>query len=91
MKVEAKTRKDYGSQQYKFRSRAFQMESIIEVDMSTLGKSVGDDSFSEWKELLSEEEFTTTVVLLLMLCVLQVVALFFFLGENYYVFSTLNF
>ena len=64
MKVEAKTKEDYGSQQYKFRPRAFQIESVIEVDISTLGKSLTNDSFSEWKELLSEEEFTTVVILL---------------------------
>jgi hypothetical protein len=64
MKVQAKTKEDYGSQQYKFRPRAFQIESIIEVDISTLGESMTNDSFSEWKELLSEEEFTTMVVLL---------------------------
>lgn len=64
MKIQAKTKEDYGSQQYKFRPRAFQIESIIEVDISTLGESITNDSFSEWKELLSEEEFTTMVVLL---------------------------
>jgi midasin len=63
MKVQAKTKKDYEAQQYKFRPRAFQIESIIEVDISTLGKSMGDDDFSEWKALLSEEELTTMVVL----------------------------
>lgn len=63
MKVQAKTKKDYEAQQYKFRPRAFQIESIIEVDISTLGKSMGNDSFSEWKALLSEEKLTTMVVL----------------------------
>ncbi|KAL4625562.1 hypothetical protein ACB092_05G035400 [Castanea dentata] len=59
MKIQAKTKKDYDSQQYKFKPRAFQIERIIEVDISTLGKSMGNDSFSEWKTLLSEEKLTT--------------------------------
>lgn len=64
MKVQSKTKRDYGSQLYKFRPRAFHIDSIIEVDISTLGKSMANESFLEWKELLSEEEFNTTVVLL---------------------------
>lgn len=63
MKIQAKTKKDNDSQQYKFKPRAFQIERIIEVDISTLGKSMGNDSFSEWKALLSEEKLTTMVVL----------------------------
>lgn len=63
MKIQAKTKKDYDSQQYKFKPRAFQIERIIEVDISTLGKSMGNDSFSEWKALLSEEKLTTMVVI----------------------------
>lgn len=64
MKVQAKTKMDDSSQKYKFRPRVFQIESIIEVDISTLGESMTNDSFSEWKELLSEEEFPTMVVLI---------------------------
>jgi hypothetical protein len=64
MKVQAKTNKDDSSQKYKFRPRAFQIESIIEVNISTLCESMTNDSFSEWKELLSEEEFPTMVVLI---------------------------
>ncbi|KAG7997478.1 hypothetical protein I3843_01G213100 [Carya illinoinensis] len=60
MKVQSKTKRDYGSQLYKFRPRAFHIDSIIEVDISTLGKSMANESFLEWKELLSEEEFNTT-------------------------------
>ena len=63
MKIQAKTKEDYDSQQYKFKPRAFQIERIIEVDISTLGKSMGNDSFSEWKALFSEEKLTTMVVL----------------------------
>ena len=63
MKIQAKTKKDNDSQQYKFKPRAFQIETIIEVDIATPGKLMGNDSFSKWKALLSKEKLTTMVVL----------------------------
>uniref|UniRef100_F6HXY6 Midasin n=2 Tax=Vitis vinifera TaxID=29760 RepID=F6HXY6_VITVI len=58
MKVQVKGKEDYDAQQYKFKPRAFKMENIIEIDISTLGNSFANESFSEWQELLSEDEFT---------------------------------
>ncbi|KAJ7963223.1 Midasin [Quillaja saponaria] len=60
MKDQAKTKSDYNAQQYKFKPRGFKIESIIEVDISTLGKLYATDTFSEWKELLCQEESTET-------------------------------
>lgn len=61
MKVQVKGKEDYDAQQYKFKPRAFKMENIIEIDISTLGNSFANESFSEWQELLSEDEFTEKV------------------------------
>ncbi|KAA8540262.1 hypothetical protein F0562_024175 [Nyssa sinensis] len=58
MKVEVKSKEDHEAQQYKFRPRAFKIEDIIEIDISTLGSLSANESFSEWQELLSEEELT---------------------------------
>lgn len=44
------------SQQYKFRTRAFKIENVIELDISTLGKSLANESFQEWRELVAEDE-----------------------------------
>lgn len=54
-KIHAKAKQDFASQQYKFRARAFKLESIIEIDISALENSFGSESFSEWKEFLSEK------------------------------------
>ncbi|KAI4355485.1 hypothetical protein L6164_004254 [Bauhinia variegata] len=56
MKVHTKSKSDYDAQQYKFRPRVFQIDSIIEVDLSTLANSYANETFSEWKEFSSEEE-----------------------------------
>ncbi|XP_059643593.1 midasin [Cornus florida] len=56
MKVEVKNKEDREAQQYKFRTRAFKMEDIFEIDISTL--SVANESFSEWRDFLADEEFT---------------------------------
>lgn len=52
---QVKMRED-DSQQYKFRSREFKIENVIELDISTLGKSLANESFLEWKELVLEDE-----------------------------------
>ncbi|KAK4479548.1 hypothetical protein RD792_015065 [Penstemon davidsonii] len=41
--------------QYKFRTRAFNLESIIEIVVSNCENLLADDSFSEWQKLLTEE------------------------------------
>ena len=61
MKIQAKTKEDYDSQQYKFRSRILKIESIIELDISSLGKSLTNESFLEWKELHSDDEYAAKV------------------------------
>ncbi|KAM7483877.1 hypothetical protein LguiB_008460 [Lonicera macranthoides] len=58
MKVQIKTKEEDKAQQYKFKPRAFKIDNIIEVDISTLGSLVAKESFSEWQEFLSEEEST---------------------------------
>ncbi|KAJ4836844.1 hypothetical protein Tsubulata_018473 [Turnera subulata] len=56
MKVELKNKEGHEAQDYKFRTRAFRMASIVDVDISTLQPLAANDSFLEWQELLSEEE-----------------------------------
>lgn len=55
MKVQAKSKSDCDAQQYKFKPRAFKIESVVEVDISTLSNSFANETFSEWKEFSSEE------------------------------------
>lgn len=54
-KIHMKAKQDHASQQYKFRARAFKLESIIELNISSLEKSLANESFSEWKDFLAEE------------------------------------
>nr|XP_011467404.1 PREDICTED: midasin isoform X1 [Fragaria vesca subsp. vesca] len=54
--IHMKAKQDHASQQYKFRARAFKLESIIELNISSLEKSLANESFSEWKDFLAEEE-----------------------------------
>ncbi|KAL8046294.1 hypothetical protein ABFX02_08G168300 [Erythranthe guttata] len=42
-------------QQFKFRARAFKIESIIDIDISNCATLLANDSFSEWQELLAQE------------------------------------
>ncbi|XP_048323691.2 midasin isoform X2 [Ziziphus jujuba] len=56
MKIQAKTKEDYDSQLYKFRPRILEIENIIELDISMLGKSLANENFLEWKELHSVDE-----------------------------------
>lgn len=58
MKEEVKEKEDNETQQFKFRPRAFRIENILELDISTLRSSVKNESFSEWQELATENEFT---------------------------------
>ncbi|KAG6397962.1 hypothetical protein SASPL_139412 [Salvia splendens] len=55
MKHRAKSTDDGRSELFKFRSRTFKMESILEIDVSNCAILLANDSFSEWQELLSEE------------------------------------
>ncbi|XP_019425404.1 PREDICTED: midasin isoform X2 [Lupinus angustifolius] len=56
MKVYAKSKSEYDAQQYKFKPRAFQVESVIDVEIETLANSSATETFSEWKEFSSEEK-----------------------------------
>lgn len=62
MKTQARMNEDYASLQYKFRTRMLKIESIIELDISTLGKSLTNESFLEWKELHSDDEYAGKVI-----------------------------
>ncbi|GLT49686.1 hypothetical protein SLA2020_232280 [Shorea laevis] len=57
MKIQGKNQEDFASQVYKFKPRALQIEDVMEVDVSALGKLLGSDNLMEWKELLCEEEY----------------------------------
>ena len=61
MKTQLKTREESNSQQYKFRTRAFTIDSIIELDISGLGNASSNESFLEWKEVMSKDEIAESV------------------------------
>lgn len=61
MKVQVKTKEEHEAQQYKFRPRAFEINNIIQLDISTLSSSIANETFSEWQEMVSEEEFNVWV------------------------------
>ncbi|KAK4741715.1 hypothetical protein SAY87_025303 [Trapa incisa] len=54
-KVQAKEKQELASQMYRFRTRRVKIESVVEVDISTLGESFENEIFNEWQELASEE------------------------------------
>ncbi|KNA10543.1 hypothetical protein SOVF_143350 isoform A [Spinacia oleracea] len=57
-KVQEKTEKENETQLYKFRPRPFKLDSVYEIDLSSLNSSFSGDSFTEWKELLRDEDST---------------------------------
>ncbi|KAK9734478.1 hypothetical protein RND81_04G142700 [Saponaria officinalis] len=56
MKVHEETKRDDEAQLYRFKPRAFKLDDVCEIDLSSLSNSFSSDSFSEWKELLHDEE-----------------------------------
>ncbi|CAL5344642.1 unnamed protein product [Camellia sinensis] len=56
MKVEVKTKEDHEARQFKFKPRAFKIENIMEIDISTLGGSLENEILLDWQELLSDEK-----------------------------------
>ncbi|XP_074294838.1 midasin-like [Silene latifolia] len=58
VKVLEETKRDNEAQLYKFKPRAFNLDNVCEIDLSSLGNAFSSDSFSEWKELLHDEEST---------------------------------
>ncbi|CAJ1950871.1 unnamed protein product [Sphenostylis stenocarpa] len=61
-KVYAKSKSDFDAQQYKFKPRAFQIESVIEVELPTLANSCAPETFLEWKEFSSDENSADKMV-----------------------------
>lgn len=61
MKFQAKTKADNLPGLYKFRSRDFKIESVMEVDISALGKYFPNESFSEWQEYLADDDMKDMV------------------------------
>ncbi|CAA7023541.1 unnamed protein product [Microthlaspi erraticum] len=53
---QARTKADALPGLYKFRSRDFKIESVMEVDISALGKYFPNDSFSEWQEYIADDD-----------------------------------
>ncbi|WCJ27054.1 Midasin [Euphorbia peplus] len=61
MKVQTKSKEGYDAQQFKFRPRAFDIQHVIDVDISTFPEVFANENFSEWQELLSEDECSEKV------------------------------
>ena len=61
MKYQVRTRADALFGLYKFCSRDFKIESVMEVDISALGKYFPSDSFSEWQEYLADDDMKLLV------------------------------
>ncbi|ONI15461.1 hypothetical protein PRUPE_3G044200 [Prunus persica] len=56
MKIQSRNKQDYASLQFKFKPRAFKLESIIDLDISALGKTLANQSFLDWKEFISVDQ-----------------------------------
>ncbi|XP_010261987.1 PREDICTED: midasin isoform X2 [Nelumbo nucifera] len=54
-KVQEKVKENDEALQFKFRPRAFKIEDILEVDISSIRNSSNESLCSEWQEILSEE------------------------------------
>lgn len=63
MKVQAKIKEESSSQQFKFKPRAFDIDTVVEVNISSLRQSFASESFLEWQQLAAEEESTERVML----------------------------
>lgn len=56
MKVQVKSKEEWNPQLYKFRTRAFKIENVMEFTAHPLGLSVASDTYLEWQEFMAEEE-----------------------------------
>lgn len=56
MKIQSKNKQDYAALKFKFKPRAFKLESIIDLDISALGKTLANQSFLDWKEFISADQ-----------------------------------
>lgn len=63
MKVQAKIKEESSSQQFKFKPRAFDIDTVVEVNIASLRQSFASESFLEWQQLAAEEESTERVML----------------------------
>lgn len=64
MKIQSKNEEEAHSQKFKFKPRALKLESIIDLNISSLGKLFANESFLEWKEFLSKDMPIERVMLL---------------------------
>ncbi|KAI8544654.1 hypothetical protein RHMOL_Rhmol08G0312700 [Rhododendron molle] len=55
MKVKVRTKQEHEAQQFRFKPRAFKIDSIIESDTSSPVGSLPNETQTEWQEWLSEE------------------------------------
>lgn len=74
MKLQVRTTEENKTQQFRFKPRAFKIDNILEIDISTLGSSASNESFLEWKEFHSSQESSEKV------SILCFVAVFFLLS-----------
>ncbi|VVB16033.1 unnamed protein product [Arabis nemorensis] len=56
MKFQVKTKAEALSGIYKFRTRDFKIDNVMEVDISALAKYFPNDSFSEWQVYLADDD-----------------------------------
>nr|XP_009757416.1 PREDICTED: midasin [Nicotiana sylvestris] len=56
MKLQVRTTEENKTQQFRFKLRAFKIDNILEIDISSLGSSASNESFLEWKEFHSSQE-----------------------------------
>lgn len=67
MKIQSRNKQDYASLKFKFKPRAFKLESIIDLDISALGKTLANQSFLDWKEFISVDQHIERVLFFLLL------------------------
>lgn len=61
MKLQVRTTEENKAQQFRFKPRLFKIDNILEIDISALGSSASNESFSEWKEFHSRQESSEKV------------------------------
>lgn len=58
MKLQTRIKEESDAKRFKFRSRVFRIENIMDVDISTLRSSIENSNFLEWQEMTAEEDYT---------------------------------
>lgn len=64
MKVKARTKQEHEAQQFRFKPRAFKIDSIMESDTSSPVGSLPNEAQSEWQEWLLVEDVAGKVMIL---------------------------